>query len=176
MIGRASIARMADAPKTPKTPKTLWYVVGCLALAALAVPCIGILAAIAIPAFVNYTRRAKTAEARANIGSIRSSLEATCTNAGGVLPAALTPTLAAPGPQRQLATLDPAWDAYGLVGGDPMYYAYSIERPDGSSALVVAEGDLDGDGVRSRFEVRCTSAGGSSGCACGELSVTNELE
>lgn len=159
----------------PKRQKTVWYVVGCIGLAILSVPCVGVLAAIAIPSFVSYTRRAKTAEARANVGLIRNGVESACTNAGGVLPDALPPTLAAPAAERQIPTLGAGWDTYGLTG-DPMYYAYSIERPDGSTALVVAEGDLDGDGERSRYEYRCTTVGGSRGCSCGELTVTNELE
>ena len=38
---------------------------------ALCIPCTGILAAIAIPGFVGYVRRSKTAEARANLSAMR---------------------------------------------------------------------------------------------------------
>jgi type II secretory pathway pseudopilin PulG len=149
--------------------------IGCAVLAVLSIPCTGVVAAIAIPAFVSYTRRAKTAEARASVAMIRSAVEAECTSAGGVLPDALAPTLASPGPARQVVTLDPRWSRYGL-GGDPLYYAYAIERPDAHTAVVVAEGDLDGDGTRSRYASTCTTDGASGGCSCGELDVTNELE
>jgi type II secretory pathway pseudopilin PulG len=166
---------MADPPAR-KGQKPIWYVVGCIGFALFfGVPCIGVLAAIAIPAFLNYTRRAKTAEARANIAMIRSGIEAACTDAGA-LPSAIGPTLTTPSATRQAPTLGPEWSAYGLAGTDGMYYAYSIERPYGATVRIVAEGDLDGDGTRSRFEQRCTSSGGSAGCSCDEVVVTNELE
>src|SRR5580765_8236815 len=99
----------------PKRQKTVWYVIGCIGLGLLSIPCVGVLAAIAIPAFVNYTRRSKTAEARANVAALRSGVESACATAGGTLPDALGPTLASPGAQRQLPTLDPRWSEYGLA-------------------------------------------------------------
>jgi Tfp pilus assembly major pilin PilA len=150
-----------------KRQKPIWYVIGCIGLALLSVPCLGVAAAIAIPAFVNYARRAKTTEARANVAQI-----AAVACAGASLPEALAPTLAAPGPERQMPALDPRWTAYGLTS-EPSYYAYAIERH-AATAVVVAEGDLDGDGTRSRFASTCALTG--AGCTCGELTVTNELE
>lgn len=154
--------------------KVIWYVVGCVGLVLASVPCLGIASAIAIPSFVNYARRAKTTEARSTVGVLRNGLLASCTETGA-LPDALGPTLAAPGPERQVATLDPRWSEYGLVG-EPSYYAYAIERPDAATAIIVATGDLDGDGARARFSATCTTDGSGRACSCGELTVTDELE
>jgi type II secretory pathway pseudopilin PulG len=154
--------------------KPIWYVIGCIGLALFGgVPCIGVGAAIAIPSFVSYTRRAKTAEARANLMALASGVRAACEAPGGALPDALGPTLASPSSERQVPTLDPRWSALGLAA-DPSYYAYSIERPDATTAMIVAVGDLDGDGERSRFARTCTASAGA--CTCGEIEVTNELE
>lgn len=165
---------MADGKQKP-----IWYVVGCIGIGLILVPCVGgVIAAIAIPAFVNFTRRSKTAEARANVGAIMAGVEAYCDTehpGSGPLPRAAGPTLSAPGAERQAQTLGPEWDDVAFSSADPLYYAYSIERPDASTAIVVAEGDLDGDGVRSRFAATCTLTP-PSGCSCGEPSVTNELE
>jgi type II secretory pathway pseudopilin PulG len=163
---------MADAPKRSKT---FWLVIGCVGLAALSVPCIGILAAIAIPAFVNYARRAKTVEAQTNVAMIARGVTEHCV-ASGVLPDAVGPSISTPSATRQIQDFDaPGWQAVGFSSGDPLYYAYSIVRPDASSLQVIAEGDLDDDGLRSRFEIDCATTGPAS-CSCGELIVTNDLE
>lgn len=159
---------MADGKQKP-----IWYVVGCIGLGLVTVPCVvGIAAALGIPAFIGFTRRSATAEARANLGGLSAGLRAACDDSGQ-LPAALAPTIT-PSAERQVVTLDPGWAALGFSLPDPSYYAYSIERPDATTALLVAEGDLDGDGVRSRFVITCTSTAGS--CSCGQVVVTDELE
>lgn len=164
----------------PKRQKPIWYLVGCIGLALLCIPCVGILAAIAIPAFVRFTRASKTAEARANVHAIAIGIESYCMAdrfppTSSVLPDAVGPSLTHPDATRQAQDFSaPGWVAVGFGPSEPLYYAYSIERPDASSARVVAEGDLDGDGERSRYEITCTAAPGS--CSCGELVVTNELE
>jgi hypothetical protein len=169
---------MAEPAKRNTTP----FVIGCVVLAVLLVPCIGMLAAIAIPAFVNYTRRAQVSEAHANVAMIVRGVQTYCTAerlgpTGAMtteLPPALAPTLVTPGPVPQVPTLAPGWSDVGFYGGDPMRYAYSIERPSATTAVVVAEGDLNGNGVRSRFESTCTLEGSS--CSCTSMRVTNELE
>jgi hypothetical protein len=166
----------------PTKRNRVWYVVGCVGLAILTVPCIGVAAAIAIPAFVNYSRRAKTVEARTNVAMIVRGVESYCaaeraSPTGAVtneLPPALAPTLASPGPEAQITTLAPGWADVGFSVADPLRYAYSIERPSGTIAVVVAEGDLNGNGLRSRFESTCTLAGTS--CTCTPVSATDELE
>ncbi len=47
------------------------------------------------------------------------------------------------------------WAAWRLIGfslGGPQRYQYRVEADrDGKSARIIAEGDVDGDGTRSRF-------------------------
>lgn len=167
---------MAEAPKRSNTIR---YVIGCVALLALSVPCLGIAAAIAIPAFVNYTRRAKTTEVRANLTAISHGVIGHCLSdhvpGTSVLPDALLPTIAEPNAMRQMGVVDARWADLGFFAADPLYYSYSIERPDASSLHIVGEGDLDGDGQRSHYEIDCTAVGENE-CMCGELVVENELE
>lgn len=49
-------------------------------------------------------------------------------------------------------TAPPAFEALGIGFADPIRYAYSIEV-DGDAFVLRAEGDLDCDGVTSRFEL-----------------------
>ena len=167
--------------EAPKRSKTLWYVLGCLGLSAMIVPCI--LVAIAVPAYQRYMRRARGMEARANVAMIASGVRSYCdTERAGTdgfvtheLPAAAGPTPSAPGPERQFATFGPEWASVGFATSDPIYYSYSMTRPNATTLGVLAEGDLDGNGVRSRFESTCMLEPTGS-CTCSELQVTNELE
>lgn len=141
----------------------------------------GILAAIAIPAFVGYVRRAKTAEARSNLRSLRVTVETYCGSesvvpGGGLagrvaangLPPAAGPVPPTPGTEKQAAAelfaADPGFSAIHFSLPDPLYYSYAIE-PDGADAVrLVARGDLDGDGTQSVFQIRCTRT--TDGCTC----------
>jgi type II secretory pathway pseudopilin PulG len=172
---------MTTPPVSPprSTNRTLLIVVlVVLGLLAGSVPCCGIVSAIAIPAFVNYTRRAKTAEAQANLRNMSRAVEAYCQaeHAGGSLwPAPAGPTPEVPTSARQIAMWGPEWQSLGFAPAEPVYYAYSIVPVDASTLIVRAEGDLDDDGTRSRFEARCVSSSPGS-CSCGEVVVENELE
>jgi type IV pilus assembly protein PilA len=134
---------------------------------------LGILAAIAIPAFIKYVRNAKTAEAKENLAYIfRESttyfqgdrVERGVTGAGILAqfpePAALTPGAVPPG-TRVLTTAwngNETWNALKFSIADPHYYAYEYESTGSSSAgsaslfTARARGDLDGDGNESTFE------------------------
>lgn len=132
----------------------------------LGVTVIGILAAIAIPSFIGYTRSAKASEARANVESLYVAVQGYYDyerpGPDGALARALPPSLprtpAAPGcGEKQTWPMDaaPGWAELGFTIPDPFYYAYEYERdPDGRSFTIRAIGDLDCDGVTSRFEIR----------------------
>ena len=158
----------------PKKSNAVAWVVGCIGLFFVGIVVIGILAAIAIPAFVNYVRRAKSAEAQSNVRAIAMGVQSYCASESA-LPAAIAPAFV-PDAERHAVPLDPAWQSVGFSSPDPVYYAYSLERPDATRAVVVAEGDLDGDGERSRFEVTCAFDASTSECTCSPIAVTNELE
>lgn len=156
-----------------------------LGLLGLCVPCVGILAAVAIPGFVGYVRRAKTAEAVANVRAIATGVAAATTRERvvdgvvrfGVLPPGCPRTPELVGPERRAWTGSPCWEELGFVPTDPLYYAYEYAPdPDGRGFAVRARGDLDGDGVESLFELRGTVDPTGEVSFPAEPSVTDELE
>jgi type IV pilus assembly protein PilA len=139
---------------------------------------LGVLAAVAIPAFMGYKRRASTSEAPLqlnNLYKLATSLyaaEYTGRGVGSVAvrscvvsPTALTP--AVPGPSRQSFVAVDGFAQLGFSVGDPVQYGYAIEStglPSQISCSAVhvvnqpiytfsAIGDLDGDTIRSTFEL-----------------------
>lgn len=139
----------------------------------------GVVAAVAIPAFVNYVRRSKTIEARANVNAIARGVATAGTETGTLPPALPTTPASAPGPERQTWPADaaPGWDAIGFHPYEGLYYVYEYAPgADGRSFVVRARGDLDGDGVESTFEVTGELAADGTVTVSRELIVTNELE
>lgn len=156
---------------------------------ALCIPCTGILAAVAIPGFIGYIRRSKTAEARANITLIRHGIDAYAMEervaaAGqletGVLPETLpaTPRVESIGAMKQTWPLDanPGWAAIGFQPMEPLYYAYSVTTDRTAGTVVIeAVGDLNEDGTHSSFsQTGHIDAHGE--ITWGELVIMNELE
>jgi prepilin-type N-terminal cleavage/methylation domain-containing protein len=131
---------------------------------------LGILAAIAIPAFIKYVRNAKTSEAKENLAYIfRESttyfqgdrVERGISGAGITAqfpdPAALTPTTVPPGTRVVTTTWNSneTWNALKFSIADPHYYAYEYESSGVSTSSLFtarARGDLDGDTNESTFE------------------------
>lgn len=139
---------------------------------------LGLLAAVAVPAFLGYKRRASTSEAPLQLNNL-FKLSAALFNAEytgrGVSnvavrscvasPTALTP--GTPGSSRQPFVAIGGFEQLGFTVGDMVQFSYLIEssgQPGAlfcSSAHVVyqaiytftAHGDLDGDGSRSTFEL-----------------------
>lgn len=168
------------APAPPPAPKKKpWLILlGVLAaLVPMAVCLIGVLAAIAIPSFMKFVRRAKAAEAANNVHAIARGVSEYClsydpahpdTQRG--LPPEAGPLPPAPSSKKVLAggDLGVGWDP-----GEPVYYSYRIERPDAEHAHIVAIGDIDDDGEQSTFEMTCS---GPPDCRCSGFQETNELE
>ncbi|MCK9460760.1 MAG: hypothetical protein M0R80_14065 [Proteobacteria bacterium] len=127
------------------------------AIAAIATSVVfaGILAAIAIPSFINYMKRAKVVEAELNVGHC-ADLVVAYQAFNGALPEGGDWTPADP-PGREKYPPNPAlwsappWNAIGFSVPDPHYYRYRVLR-EGDTVTCQAEGDLDGDGVRSLHE------------------------
>jgi type II secretory pathway pseudopilin PulG len=137
----------------------------------LVVGILGILAAIAIPSFMAYIRRSKTAEAGQNLSSMfrsaaaymaqehsEQSITSTIGTFCSVGNEAVTPTPTA-GKQRYVggATMR----ALGFTIGDYVYFGYGVSGTDKCGwasndphvYTFIAHGDLDGDGTRSTFEL-----------------------
>lgn len=124
----------------------------------ITVAIIGILAAIAIPAFSRYQNRSRRAEAMTNVAAIATAENSYFAAAGVYLGAN-----AMPGPP--LGAFKRGWSAaaraeYDPIGYQPeggVYYDYEVNTldcgcPDGANGeavcfTVLAVGDLDGDGT-----------------------------
>lgn len=153
----------------------------------IVVAIIGILAAIAIPAFINYVKRSKTSEAFSNLKAMFTGSASYYVDEhwpAGVMPRGTTaiPSTAcavsdgntgnAVGQEK--ATIDweglraggmNRWDGLNFNPADPVYYNYSVVDSPGdcgnTSETTIytfhATGDLDGDGETSLFEVSAGS-------------------
>lgn len=147
----------------------------------IVVAIIGVLAAIAIPAFVNYVKRSKTSEAPANLKSL--FLGATTyyqqERSGQGIMAALAASTHCQVATDTGTSMDPSnakmfvdfstsasFTGLGFAVADPMYFAYGIVSSAAGCGLAPgtaaaarpaytfsAMGDLDGDGTDSNFEL-----------------------
>ena len=122
----------------------------------IVVAIIGILAAIAIPNFLTFRLKAKTSEAKSNLGAIRTVEEAykaeedTYYPSGGTI--ALYPGGGAPGATKKLWT--PSATPFSALGFEPagqVYYAYGISDCTDTTFQADAYGDLDGDTVFAHY-------------------------
>jgi type IV pilus assembly protein PilA len=139
---------------------------------------VGILAAIAIPSFINYMRRAKAFEAEMLVSTCVDAVAAYQAANGG-LPEGGDWTPAAPPGEAKYAPNPalwsvPPWSTIGFSVLDPHYFRYRILRQ-GDTATCQAEGDLDGDGVRSLYE-RSISVVGATPTIEPDVRSTDPLE
>ncbi len=163
----------------------------------IVVAIIGILAAVAIPAFMKYIRRSKTVEATMNVRKLFDSsvsyYEGEHANlAGAILPKQFPdpvgPTPAANTCCGQAGDKckpiagqfdDPSWAALNFSVDDPFYYSYQYDSAgtDANAQFTAsASGDLNCDGkVFSLFQRIGTIIGNNVSGGAGLYSV-NEIE
>lgn len=142
----------------------------------IVVAIIGILAAVAIPAFVKYLRKAKTVEASEGLSKIKAGAKSYFQadhydSVGNLLPkqfptvaTATTPaTACCAQPTSPKCTPDaaqwnaPAWRALQFQLTDPHYFQYTWVGSSSAKASVFtaqALGDLDCDNTYSTYELR----------------------
>jgi type IV pilus assembly protein PilA len=112
----------------------------------IVVAIIGILAAIAIPNFLQFQLRSKTGEAKTNIAAIRTAEEGYFAEFNNYVVAAQTPGSTATQNKR-------VWSGGGITNFDQLgwspegevFYNYAVAAT-GASYTVGATGDLDGNG------------------------------
>ncbi|MBI2892094.1 MAG: prepilin-type N-terminal cleavage/methylation domain-containing protein [Deltaproteobacteria bacterium] len=168
----------------------------------IVVAILGILAAVAIPAFVKYMRRAKTSEAEDKLAylfrasttyytSERAARGATATVVVYCIPGNAPLLPAAPSGDRvtvDFPTADPTWEQIDFEVTDPVYFAYAYDAVNaagacgltgagGAAFTAQAQGDLDDDGARSIFERAAIISAAGAGIQGSEgLYVSNETE
>jgi len=159
---------------------------------------IGVLAALAIPTFIDFVKRSKTSEVPDNLkalfvgattyynqeryerGTAAGDPNTNCT----VAAAAASYTA---GNSKQVIDWDGEADSYELLGfgpADPVYYEYHIEGSTDLCGILAdtdvytftANGDLDGDGVQSTFELAVTSNASNELRRAPGIFSDNELE
>ena len=133
----------------------------------IVVAVIGLLAAVAIPAFLKYIRQAKTSEATVNLRKIYDGEIAYydidhITRSGDRLSAQFVgagphPSTAPSGTSTSVSWDDPGWIELKFASDAPVRYSYqALVDGEGTSASFTAraQGDLDGDSTTSLFERR----------------------
>ena len=143
---------------------------------------LGILAAVAIPAFTRYVKRSKTAEGTMNVAKIaqaeivyfQSSSERSTASfaSAGPTPSA-APTASKYAAQPTAFTGDSNWTTIGFSIDGPFYYQY-VTTGTTTAFTAQANGDIDGDTVLSTFRRTCTVSAGETQQS--QIIITNELE
>lgn len=138
----------------------------------LVVAILGILAALAIPAFQDYVRRSKTSEVSTTFNTLFkglasqwSRIDAERSIAGGQRAHCVGDTVpfqpdADPGSRKRPFGSQESFKYLGMNAGQFVYFSYGIETagarcdigPDTDVALLQAIGDLDDDNINSSFE------------------------
>jgi type IV pilus assembly protein PilA len=159
----------------------------------IVVAIIGILAAVAIPAFIKYLRQAKTAEAPPNLKKIFDAAatyfdkEHIKRDGSAIVdsqfPASAGPTPATIPPGKKVVPANDAWDiatwkALQFEINDPLYFSYEfVSSGTNNSAMFTAraQADLDGDGEPSTYE-RAAKVVQMKVVGTGGLYMNNPLE
>jgi hypothetical protein len=134
----------------------------------------GIGVAASIPFAEQFGARANAYEARTQLATLAAAVEAHCDALPHVLPTSVGPVPEETGTLPRPFVPIGSFVDLGFAPGS-VYFRYSIETVPGEVSRLIAEGDLDGDGIRSRFAVDCRSA--PDGCECDDApTIENELE
>ncbi len=106
-----------------------WVMIGCGGLLVFGVPVIGILAAIAIPAFLRYIKQSKVAEST-SITRMISNAAISHYAEHCVFPPSAAPSGDVPQGGAKVVTnfSGKGWDELRLVDSEPKYFAYHTEN------------------------------------------------
>lgn len=129
---------------------------------------LGVMSAVAIPAFMNYMKKSKVSEASLQLNKLGKALKiAYIENAAfPVGETSLTPaTSCCDGPDHRCAVEEgvwqhPLWQAIDFQIFEPHRYQYRYAS-DGQTAVVEAIGDLDCDGQTATYRLDVTTSAGN---------------
>ena len=139
----------------------------------IVVAIIGILAAVAIPKFLDYMKKGKRSEAELNLNAINKAADSeysenTAYPNAGAAATPLTPAAACcAGPGRKCAVNQAnwagvaGWDALGFEMTQPFYFQYSYNAPDAQHFTATAVGDLDCDNTTVTYTLTGIATTGS---------------
>jgi type IV pilus assembly protein PilA len=162
----------------------------------IVVAILGILAALAIPAFVGYVRRSKTAEATDNLNKMFKASATyyskenaqgptvTATTQGACTVATAGPAGGAPDAEKHQFVADANFKAIGFNIADFVYYQYLLSSAAGGCGNAIktplytatAHGNLNGDAVISTFQLAIGSDDNNELYHARGFYVVNELE
>jgi hypothetical protein len=130
---------------------------------------VGVLAAVAVPAFMDYMKRSKKTEVSVTLNRLGKGLKVyyieNATFPVGDAP--LLPAKACCGQPQNKCPADPkafqddkVWSAIDFVLDEPTMYQYSYHS-DGKTAVVQAIGDLDCDGSPATYTLKASADAGN---------------
>lgn len=167
VAGKAKPTAEAIAGAAPRAPFAQDFAAGG---GGLMVPAagVGMVAAVAIPAFMDYMKTGKRSEAELHLEAIAKSARTQYVVDGALpkLTAPLTPARSCcEYPSRRCEPNDadwqtPAWDALDFMTVEPHYFRYAYES-DGATLTATAVGDLDCDGNEVTYTLTITTTGGT---------------
>ena len=140
----------------------------------IVVAIIGILAAVAIPAFLDYMKRSKSGEAELNLNVVDKSNVREFSENGGYVATSTTDTPAINcctqnvGSAKRCAVVqadwvgNATWDVLGMELTKPFYFQYAYTGiTGGATYTATATGDLDCDTIPIIYTMTGSSNGGS---------------
>lgn len=162
--GEAIKPVLAGAPNAPLAQDVKAGYMGLM----LPTATIGMLSAVAIPAFMDYMKKSKKTEASLQLNKIGKNLKTVyiTESAFPVGDAPLTPAKPCCGQPNNKCAVDPEdwknpiWQALDFEVSEPHLYRYSYHS-DGKTAQVKAVGDADCDGAEATYTLDVTSDNGN---------------
>jgi prepilin-type N-terminal cleavage/methylation domain-containing protein len=133
----------------------------------IVVAIIGILAAVAIPAFMDYMKKSKKTEAALQLNKIgKNNKVYYVTNAifvpvdGTILPSSMSTSCK--GAVTTAWAADSGWAALDFQIDEPNLFQYQYTANSGTSPKAEAIGDLDCDGTKITYTLDMTAPGGNA--------------
>ncbi len=147
----------------------------------IVVAIIGILAAIAIPAFMSYMMRSKRSEAQLQLNKIAKNDKVYFVTNTDFAPSATaakpgTDGGACSGPNRKFAvdttwSADPGWAALDFQIDEPNLFTYHYTHTSTVAAQATAVADLDCDGTKITYVMNLAATSGNVGAILTEPAV-----